>query len=269
MVDGIRTHYLEYGEGPPIVLLHDGSYGSSAELSWFANIEALGQAHRVIAPDWLGFGGTDKLHDFGGGRRRRLWHMTRFLEVLDPGTAAFCGVSMGATLLLGIAAGDEFGWPIGAVVSASGGGFIPLNDARQETLDYDCTVEGMRRIVGNFVHDQTLLEDERLVQARFEASIQPGAWEAVAAARFKSPLAAPRSEFGQADKIEYERIGVPALLIAGAEDKLREPGYANKLAERIPVAELVTLPECGHLPPIEHPERFNRVVLEFLARHQR
>src|SRR5438067_10353546 len=34
LVDGIRTHYLEYGEGPPVVLLHDGSYGSSAELSW-------------------------------------------------------------------------------------------------------------------------------------------------------------------------------------------------------------------------------------------
>src|ERR1700757_1457825 len=31
VIDGIRTHYLEYGDGPPVVLLHDGSYGSSAE----------------------------------------------------------------------------------------------------------------------------------------------------------------------------------------------------------------------------------------------
>ena len=265
LVDGIRTHYLECGEGPPVVLLHDGSYGSSAETSWYANMEAIARSHRVIAPDWLGFGGTDKLHDFGGGRARRLWHMTRFLEVLDPGEATFCGVSMGATLLLQVAAGEEYDWPIGAIVSASGGGFIPFNDARKATLDFDCTVEGMRRIVANFVYDQALLDDERVVQARFEAAIRPGAWEAVAAARFKSPLFGERPGFGQPDGLEYERISVPTLLVAGAQDPLREPGYVDALAGRIPGAKVLTLERCGHLPQIEHPDRFNRAVLDFLA----
>jgi pimeloyl-ACP methyl ester carboxylesterase len=251
-----------------VVLLHDGSYGSSGESSWYSNMEAIGRSHRVIAPDWLGFGGTDKVHDFGGGRGRRLWHMTRVLEVLDLGAATFCGVSMGATLLLGVAASGEYDWPIAAIVSASGGGFIPLNDARRATLDFDCTLEGMRRIVANFVYDQALLDDERLVQSRYEAAILPGAWEAVAAARFKSPLVAPRPEFGQADTVEYERIAVPTLLVAGAQDSLREPGYADALAERIPGAELLTLDRCGHLPQIEHPERFNHAVLDFLAKQQ-
>ena len=49
LVDGIRTHYLECGEGPPVVLLHDGSYGSSAETSWYANMEAIARSHRVPA----------------------------------------------------------------------------------------------------------------------------------------------------------------------------------------------------------------------------
>jgi 2-hydroxymuconate-semialdehyde hydrolase len=265
VIDGIRTHYLEYGDGPPVVLLHDGSYGSSAELSWYPNIEALGRSHRVIAPDWLGFGGTDKLHDFGGGRRRRLAHMTRFLEVMDLGTAIFCGVSMGATLLLTVAADDGYDWPIRAIVSVSGGGFIPLNEARAATLDFDCTLEGMRLIVSRFVHDQSLLDDERLVRARFEAAIEPGAWEAVAAARFKSPLVAQRSEFGHQDSIAYERINVPTLLVAGADDELREPGYADELAKRIPKARLMTLARCGHLPQIEHPEQFNAAVGKFMA----
>ncbi|TQC44922.1 alpha/beta fold hydrolase [Rhodococcus sp. WS4] len=266
LIDGIRTHYLECGDGPPVVLLHDGSYGSSAELSWYPTIEALGRSHRVIAPDWLGFGGTDKLHDFGGGRSRRLWHMTRFLEVMDLGTASFCGVSMGATLLLGVAAGDEFDWPIGAIVSISGGGFIPLNNARASTLDYDCTLEGMRKIVSNFVYDQTLLDDERLVRARYESAIQPGAWEAVAAARFKSPLVPQRSEFGERDAISYERIDVPTLIVAGAEDRLRNPGYADELVSRIPTAELLMFADCGHLPQIEHPDRLNHAVTDFLGR---
>ncbi|MBC2637752.1 MULTISPECIES: alpha/beta fold hydrolase [unclassified Rhodococcus (in: high G+C Gram-positive bacteria)] len=266
LIDGIRTHYLEFGDGPPLVLLHDGSYGSSAELSWYPNVEALGQSHRVIAPDWLGFGGTDKVHDFGGGRARRLWHMSRFLEVMDLGPAVFCGVSMGATLLLSVAAGSEYAWPIKAIVSVSGGGFIPLNSARAATLDYDCTYEGMRKIVSHFVFNQDLLDDERLVKARYEAAIEPGAWEAVAAARFKAPTVSERADFGQQDTIPYERIDVPTLLVAGANDELREPGYADELRERIPDCALLTLDNCGHLPQIEYPDRFNDTVAAFCAR---
>jgi pimeloyl-ACP methyl ester carboxylesterase len=191
--------------------------------------------------------------------------MTRFLEVMDLESAIFCGVSMGATLLLTVAASEEYDWPIKAIVSVSGGGFIPLNEARAATLDFDCTLEGMRRIVSHFVHDQSLLDDERLVRARFEAAIEPGAWEAVAAARFKSPLVTQRSEFGNQDTIPYERISVPVLLVAGVDDELREQGYAHEIVKRIPEAQLLSLAECGHLPQIEHPEQFNDEVCKFIA----
>ena len=82
LVDGIRTHYLEAGDGPPVVLLHAGEFGGAAELSWEHTIPALAEQYRVIAPDWLGFGYTDKLHDFVSGAMRRLDHMVR----LHPGT---------------------------------------------------------------------------------------------------------------------------------------------------------------------------------------
>jgi pimeloyl-ACP methyl ester carboxylesterase len=45
------------------VLLHFGEFGGSAELCWEFNIGPLAGDFRVIAPDWLGFGGTDKLRD--------------------------------------------------------------------------------------------------------------------------------------------------------------------------------------------------------------
>ena len=56
------------------------------------------------------------------------------------------------------------------------------------------------------------------------------------AARLKAPDVAPRADFGPADTTEYERITVPTLVLAGAEDQLREPGYHAALAERIPGA---------------------------------
>src|ERR1700735_4103796 len=77
-VDGMRTHYLEAGEGPPVVLLHSGEFGGCAELSWEYLIPALSQHFRIIAPDWLGFGRTAKVHDFEGKRARMMSHLVRF-----------------------------------------------------------------------------------------------------------------------------------------------------------------------------------------------
>jgi len=62
VVDGIRTHYLEAGDGFPVALLHSGEYGASAELSWEHNIGALAGHFRVVAPDWLGFGQAERFN---------------------------------------------------------------------------------------------------------------------------------------------------------------------------------------------------------------
>lgn len=265
-VDGIRTHYLDVGGAErPVVLLHDGGYGASGRLTWFMNIGALAERYRVIAPDWLGFGDTDKLHDFGGGRSRRLWHMTRFLETLAIDDAAFMGCSMGATLLLEVAATREQPWPIKAIVSVSGGGFVPLNDARKQALNFDCTLESMRSVVSTYIHDQKWLDDPRLVEARFHSAIRPGAWEAIEAARFKSPITPARSDrFGKEDQTPYENIAAPTLLAVGAHDKLREPGYAEPVAARIPKCELRMFEHSAHLLNIEEADAFNCDALRFL-----
>lgn len=266
-VDGIRTHYLDLGSGPPIVLVHDGGFGADGTLTWYKNLEALASRYRVIAPDWLGFGQTDLVHDFGGARARRLRHMTRFLQTLYIDRAFFLGASMGAAVLLQVAASGEEPWPMAGIVVVSGGGFVPLNEARKKALAFDCTLESMRSVVSTYVRDQSLLDDPMMVKARFESAIRPGVWEATMAVRFKSPIAQePKSDFGNEDKTDYEAISVPTLLIAGAEDQLREPGYAEPVAARIPDCEYRLFEHCGHLPNIEEPDLFNQTVLEYLSR---
>jgi pimeloyl-ACP methyl ester carboxylesterase len=96
-----------------------------------------------------------------------------------------------------------------------------------------------------------------------EASLAPGAWEAVAAARLKPPTMPPRSDFGQPDTINYERISYPALVVAGAEDKLRLPGYHEALG-RIRDSRIVVLAEAGHLLNIQKTGEFNDLVRQFL-----
>ena len=64
MVGDIRTHYLEAGQGEPIILLHSAEFGGRAEFSWRYTIPALAEHFHVYAPDIVGFGRTAKLYNF-------------------------------------------------------------------------------------------------------------------------------------------------------------------------------------------------------------
>jgi 2-hydroxymuconate-semialdehyde hydrolase len=267
IVDQIRTHYLEAGDGPAVVLLHSGEYGASAELSWEYTMDALAERFHVIAPDWLGFGYSAKLYDFESGSDRRVQHLRRFLETLDVGRAFFVGSSMGGSALSRQVSRTPPGFKARAIVLSAGGGFVPNNAARAEIVDYDCTPEGMRRIIRVLFHDDAWAADEEYVRRRFESALIVGAWEATAAARFRSPNSPPRTAEGQPDRTPYENIACPTLVIAGAADKLREPGYAGAIAARIPNSELRVYEACGHMPHIERAEQFNADVLAFLTKH--
>ncbi|WPB89359.1 alpha/beta fold hydrolase [Streptomyces malaysiensis] len=264
-VGGIRTHYLEAGDGPrTVVLLHSGEFGASAELCWEYNIAAFAERYRVLAPDWLGFGETDKLHDFVSKSDRMVRHMAAFLRVLDVDEAYFAGASMGATRLVQEAARPAQRLPLAAMVLVSGGGFVPDNAHRRALLGYDGTAEGMQAILRAALADEAWADDEAYVARRVASSLVPGAWEATAAARLKAPNVPPRSDFGQADTIAYEQVGCPTLAVAGAKDLLREPGYHHAL-ERIPGARVEVFDDAGHLLNIERAERFNALAVDFLT----
>ena len=96
----IKTHFLEAGSGPDLVLLHGGEYGASAEITWRANIEALAKRFHVIAPDILGWGQTDKVYSFSDPAGMRIKHLQRFFETLGIGKAYFVGNSAGGGVIL-------------------------------------------------------------------------------------------------------------------------------------------------------------------------
>jgi pimeloyl-ACP methyl ester carboxylesterase len=266
-VDGVRTHYLEAGEGPCVVLLHSGEFGGAAEISWEFTLPALAERFRVVAPDWLGFGRTDKVFDFADGRARVWRHMRRFMEVMAIDEADFIGNSMGGSNLARIAATRPVILPIRSLVLCSGGGFTPETDERKTLLAYDGTSQAMAALLKAMLHDDKWGDDAAYVARRQELATMPGAWECAAAARFKSPVAAAKgSGFGGADTTAYENIAVPTLIVAGAEDRLREPGYAQELGKRIPDCEVHVLDACGHCPNIELARDFNLLALQFLEK---
>jgi len=64
-----------------------------------------------------------------------------------------------------------------------------------------------------------------------------------------------------------ETLRAPTLVLAADADLLAPPALMRRLAERIPASEFVTMSDAGHSAHWERPAEWNRIVLEFLARH--
>ena len=259
---GLRTHYLEAGEGEPLIMLHSAEFGGRAEFSWRYTIAALAERFHVYAPDMVGFGRTEKVFNFSDRSGYRVRHIQSFMDTLCISSAHFMGNSAGGSMILTEAARERPAWNIRSIVSISGGGFAPDNDARKVLTHYDGSRDGMRAIL------QVLFWDERWwveqeVEERWLASIEPGAWEAVAAARFAVP--GKEKGFGSARE-DPSRIRVPTLVVGGDRDLLRELGCWDDLHARIPGSELKVFSPARHCPHIEFAEEFNRLAAAFLAK---
>ena len=67
---------------------------------------------------------------------------------------------------------------------------------------------------------------------------------------------------------QLPRIFVPALLIAGSDDRTAPPAVMQRMSQKIPGAEYVLLEGCGHLGPMDQPEPFNAALEGFLVRRK-
>jgi len=261
LVDNLETHYLEAGSGSPLVLVHGGEFGGCAELCWEHNIAELAKHHHVIAPDLLGFGKSAKVHDFVLGTRRMLLHLSRLCEELGLSEAAFVGNSFAGGLLLADAATDSPVLPASRLVSVCGGGRAQPGEHLDALLGYDGSIEAMEQVLVALFHSDTWHTDREYLERRHLFSLEPGAWEATASARFRRPNAEPKAA---SQPRSYAGVTAPTLFIEGQRDKLKPAGWAAEAAEPIPGARVVVMDDVGHCPQIERPDDFNKVLLDFL-----
>ena len=260
-VNGIETHYLEAGEGFPVVLVHSGEFGASAELSWRFNISALAEHFHVYAPDMVGFGLTEKLHHFAGASEFRIRHLQAFCRRLAIERAHFVGSSYGGSLILRVAAGSEsMAWPIDRIIVVSGGGAVLMNEHRETLLSYDGTREHMRRILQVLFYSPSWWAAP-IVEDWHASSVVPWAWECAAAARLAPP---GQTRPWRPESSNPELVKAPTLVVGGAEDYLRDSGYADDLAASLPLGRACTFADSRHFSHIEHASRFNELALDHL-----
>jgi pimeloyl-ACP methyl ester carboxylesterase len=259
---GIETSYLEAGSGEPVVMLHGSGPGASGMANWQHNIPALSQRFRVLAPDIVGFGATERPGDIVYSLRTWTDHVWAFLDAHDIDKAAIVGNSLGGRIALQMATDRPDRITKMVLMGAPGVG-MTLTDGLVALRGYEPSHDAMRNLLRNyFAVDPSLITDE-LVRIRYEASIANGAYEA-----YRTMFFDPRhagSELGITED-DVHAIATPALLVHGREDKVVPVQVSVTMLGLLPNADLHVFSACGHWTQIERADEFSALVTEYLSR---
>lgn len=257
------THYLEAGEGRPVLLVHGSGPGVSGRANWQGLMRSpVRDGRRLIAPDVLGFGqtrvseGTELTHD------NRVRHLVGFLDALGLDRVDVVGNSMGGALALALASRHPERVRRMVLMGTVGISF-PITPGLDRVWGYTPSPDNMREIMRLFAYDQGLISEE-LIQLRYEASAVPEVQQPYAAA-----FAAPRQRHIEAMALsdsELSQIEAPTLLVHGRDDQIIPlEATSLRLVHVLPKADLVVFSGCGHWTQIERAHDFQRQVDGFLT----
>ncbi|WP_158228223.1 alpha/beta fold hydrolase [Pseudonocardia sp. MH-G8] len=261
---GYTTAYLEAGDpaATTVVLVHDGAYGTTAQLCWGPLVERLAPEFHVLAPDLLGWGGTDKVVFLDRSPYAfRVPHVAAFCEELGVDSAAFVGASFGGSLLLRALADPGSPWPVTRAVSVSGtGGPFRLPEGTAALGAYEPSIEGARTLTGLLVADLEGLDEH--IEQRYRNSLVAGHFEAMQAPGLKNP-ATTRTPPPDPFLDQLATVETPLLLVEGRRDQLLETGWSKELAGRALAATAVET-DYAHEPNIDAPDALADLILPFL-----
>ena len=258
----LKVAYTDAGEGEPVVLLHGIPAWS---FLYHEVIPLLAEERRVLAPDLLGYGYSDRRDRFDRSVRAQAAMILRFLDAFDIERATIVGHDIGGAvaLILAIEHADRVerlvlsnivaydSWPSSSMVSL-GDPFVWGDRTAAELTEF--VAEDLA--VG--FADQERKEDfEHGIVAPY--SDEEG----------KTSLIRNASSLNTNHTMElvdlHGKITAPTLVLWGALDAWQPVSDGERLAQEIPNARLKRIEEAAHWVQQESPEAFAREIADFLT----
>jgi 2-hydroxy-6-oxo-6-(2'-carboxyphenyl)-hexa-2,4-dienoate hydrolase len=278
-VAGYRTRYLEAGNGPALVLIHGGQFGSLYSLDcWSLNFEALAREFRVIAFDRLGQGHTDNPRTAAEYRFERvMFHTYAVLDRLGPERFDIVGHSRGAMVAARVAI--ERPERVRTVTLVDAGAVAPLDPATPAGRFYAPFDDpalwenpGRATVVAEpeaqAVDPRWITEDfvDRLVAiARLEKTASARRILASVERQWSSSL--ERFRHGTLRTIDERGLAVPTLVLWGYADRSAPRHAGLRIFERIavhtPDAVFAMVSGAGHYVFRDRPEAFETILTAF------
>jgi len=261
-VEGQPVHVLDEGSGEPILFVH--AFPLNAAM-WQYQIDALSERYRLVAIDLPGFGESPPPADTESGKactvERYADLVAGVVHQLDLAPVVLVGASMGGYVAFGVV--RQHPGTLRALVLADTR--CQSDDAstwqrrtkQQERLRSGTDLESMAKQLTESLLGGDSLQRPELVEyvTALMASNERDGWICALEAMKK-----------RQDSIStLDSIGVPTLVVVGAQDRLTPQTESTLIQARVKDSRLVVIPAAGHLPNVENPVAFNEALDEFLA----
>lgn len=268
VVDGLPTRHLTAGEGPPLVLLH--ALGESA-LDWRWVLPALARTHRVYAVDLPGFGYSAKPSaEYSPAFFARF--VGAYLDALGLESPAVVGNSIGGLAALRLALSEPARVGALGLVASAGLGREVTYALRLPTLPGygEATVAWGKTPLGAFQRAWSRVPllfgrpgrlPSEWINEQTQIAQLPGFMEATMTA-----LRAQVDLRGQREVLtgRLPHLQIPTLVVWGERDRVFPYSQGQKAVSRLRQGSLELVPDCGHLPHVERPDRFAAILSRFL-----
>ena len=254
-VFGAKIHYLEAGSGPVVILLH-GLGGNTT--NWAPTISPLAQKYRVIVPDQIGFGKSDKpmlnyrvstLVDFLDG----------FYKQVGVQKATLVGNSLGGftAAAFALAHPDK----VDKLVLVDAAGFSVTGDIDPKVLNglNPSTRQQIKDLMGLVFYNKELFASDAAVDTFLASRVTAG--DQYTIQRFIDSIAHNEDMLdGKLGAIKQK-----TLIIWGREDGLTQLTMGQRFNKEIAGSQILIIDKCGHVPQLEKAVEFNAGLLKFLA----
>jgi pimeloyl-ACP methyl ester carboxylesterase len=259
----LNVFYVDQGSGLPVVLLHGFPLDHTM---WAAQIEALADVARVIAPDLRGFGRTrlGTINTAAGVSMEQ--HADDVAELLDRlairEPVVLCGFSMGGYVA----------WQVVRKYPERLRALVPWDT--RVIADTDEARAGRIKMAENVAEWGSARVADMMGPKLFAAETFQKLPDVVTAVREvvgrTTPAGIAAAALGMAARPDMTRllptIKVPTLVIVGEHDAISSPPEMKGIAEAIPGAEFVVIPDAGHMSTMENPQAANEAIVGFVQK---
>lgn len=263
----LKIHYNDAGQGEhTVVMLHGSGPGATGWANFNRNVEPLVQAgYRVVLVDCPGWGQSDSIVCTASRSDLNARVLAAVLDQLGIQRVSIIGNSMGGHSAVAFALAQP--QRVHKLVLMGGGtggpsNFVPMPTEGIKLLQglyREPTIDNLKKMMAVFVFDAGSLTDE-LYKARLDNMLA----RRDHLENFTKSLAANPKQFPDFGA-RLGEISAPTLLIWGREDRFVPMDVGLRLLAGLPNAELHVFNRCGHWAQWEHADKFNRMVLDFLA----
>ena len=266
-VDGVRLHYIERGEGPPVVLLH-GNVVTAEDFDTSGVLDLLAKRHRVIAFDRPGFGYSDRPHGSAWSARAQADLLRDALVILGINRPIVLGHSWGAAVALALALNHP----------TAARGLVLLSGYYYPTLRADVLLSSPPAIpvLGDLLRYSISPLLGRLMQplllkgmfaplpvpGRFAKGSIPDMSVRPRQIRAESQDGVAMIPGAFAMRHRYQELTIPVVIMAGTKDRVVSPKQPARLHAQIPHSVLRLVPDVGHMLHYAVPEEVAEALEE-------